>query len=116
MANRKYANGRTLEYAAEADCKANGYWARRLPSSKGECDVIAVKLGEVLMIQCKLDGYMPPAERVKLFNVAAIHGCVPLLASWHKEGRAARTIRYERLVTPAAMCDWIPDHAMEATR
>lgn len=113
MPNRKYANGRTLEYAALHFLEDNGYWATRAPGSKGAADVIALKPGEILMVQCKLDGYLTSAERDQLYGLAALLGAIPLAARWHKTGREARTVAFERLITPAAACGWTPDHGLE---
>ena len=117
MPNRKYANGRDLEYATVHILEADGYWVMRAPGSKGKVDVLALKPGEILMVQCKLDGYLTPSERTGLFGLAAMFGAVPLVSYWHKpSARAARTVAFDRLVTPIARCDWTPDHGLEAVR
>ena len=116
MANRRYANGRTLEYAAKDALEDNGYWATRAPGSKGPADVIALKYGETLLVQCKLDGYLTPAERAQLYGLALMLGAIPLAARWHKDGNAARVVAFERIVTPDASCDWTPDHGFESAR
>lgn len=114
MPNRKYANGRTLEYAAVHALELDGYWVMRAAGSKGAIDVLALKPGEILMVQCKLDGYMTPGQRTQLYGLAAMLGAVPLVAYWRKDGRAARRVAFDQLLTPVARCDWSPDHGFEA--
>lgn len=123
MPNAQYRAGQKVAYALTGNGKkpgelrANGYQCMMSAGSKGDhkIDIIAWKPGERLAIQCKVDGYLPPRERWALFNSARNLGAIPLLAWWHKEGRAARTIAYARLLSaePGDMTPWTPDHAME---
>ncbi len=118
MPNARYANGRKLEYAAQEALEANGYWTIRAPGSKGAVDVVALKAGETLLVQCKLDGYMTPADRSRLWELARTLRAVPLVACWRKEGQSARTVAFARLVTRAGKVTgeiWTPDHALEVT-
>ena len=116
-----YSDGRKLEYAAQADLEADGYWCKRSPGSKGKDDVLALKgsltLGnlELLFVQCKLAGTMGPGERHALAALAVQLGGTALCARWAKEGRAARTVEFRELTGPGPK-DWRPwtaDHALE---
>lgn len=77
-----YHDGRRVEYAVIEDLKANGYDTIRGASSKGLADVVAIKAGQVLLVNCKRTKPPGPAERVDLLRVAAhLPGvAVPLVA------------------------------------
>jgi Holliday junction resolvase len=58
-----------------------GCIAQRSPKSSSTLDVIAILPGGcVQLIQAKLGGYMPPAERMALVELAARYGAEPILA------------------------------------
>lgn len=110
-----YRNGADLERAVKHHLEDNGYQlVIKSGGSKGKVDVIALKPGETLLIQCKLTGTMSPADRVALRHLALGLGAVPLLARWAKEGNAARTIGYTELISmgPAGNRPWTPDRAL----
>jgi len=100
--NSNYQRGRRLEYDAAAALEADGYLVMRAPGSKGCADLIALKMGEVLLVQCKTDGYLTPAERAELYGAAELVGAVPLSARWVKDGRAARKVWFAELVSAAS--------------
>ena len=79
---------------------------------------MAIKLGETLLVQCKRpkDGYLLPAERVALRQLALRLGAVPLAGYWYKQGRAARKPAFRELTSmgPAGNRDWTPDHGMQS--
>lgn len=108
-----YSDGRRLEYATQNELERNGYITVRTAGSHGAVDVLGFKQGEIVMVQCKLTGKLGPAERTKVYGLAAMVGAVPLVARWHKDGRSAREVRFERLLSPLALCDWTPDHGFE---
>ena len=111
-----YSDGRKLEYATMLDLTGNGYWTIRAAGSKGAADIVAIKRGELMFVQCKLSGTMPPAERVALLNLAIDFGGIPLCARWVKEGRAARMVEFRQLTGPGPR-DWQPwtaNHALKA--
>ena len=114
MPNAAYRDGRKLEYAAHHLLTDNGYIMFRTAGSHGKADLIAFKPGEILLIQCKLDGEMGPADRADLVKMAALVDAVPLVAYWHKEGRAARTVRFYRITYMSrTRVPWTPDHALQ---
>lgn len=51
-----YQRGRAFEYRVREYYKHLGYWVLRSPQSRGPADLICLKKGEVLLVQCKLDG------------------------------------------------------------
>jgi Holliday junction resolvase len=110
-----YRNGADLERAVKHDLEDNGYLlVIKSGGSKGKVDVIALKRGETVIVQCKRAGTISPADRTALRRLALDLGAIPLLARWHKEGNAARTIAYIELTSmgPAGNRPWTPDHAL----
>jgi holliday junction resolvase Hjr len=110
-----YRAGGDLERAAKAHLEDNGYYVVKSAGSKGTADLVAIKRGEILLIQCKRAGFtMAPAERIKLRQLAAELGGVPLCGSWVKNGRAARSVGFMELISmgPAGTRPWTPDHAL----
>ena len=110
-----YRNGADLERAVKHHLEENGYvLVIKSGGSKGKVDVIGLKLGETVLVQCKRSGTMSPADRVALRQLALALRAVPLLARWVKEGNAARYIGYTELTSmgPAGHRPWTPDHAL----
>lgn len=106
-----YRNGAELERAAKHLLEDNGYFVVKAGGSKGAADLVALKPGEILLVQCKTDGYLRPGERLALVELAADLAAIPLTGEWHKEGRAAREVRFRF----AGGCRevWSPDWALE---
>lgn len=96
-----YARGRRLEWDVQHDLESNGYETMRAASSKGIADVAAFKPGQVVFVQAKTNGRIPPAERVELLRLAAmVPGAVAVVA-------ARPTTTYRRLTGPGPK-DWEP--------
>ena len=89
-----YRNGYELERAARQYLEQAGYFVVRAGGSKGVADLVALSPYEALLVQCKLDGYVPPGERAALVNMAGYLGAEALIGSWHKVGRTARRVRF----------------------
>ena len=90
----KYRYGRQFEYRVRDALKAIGYFALRSPASRTPIDVLAVRHGLVLFIQCKRNRMLRPGEWNELFDLAISCGAIPILAS-SVTGRGAT---YERLI------------------
>jgi Holliday junction resolvase len=75
-----YSRGRALEYDTRDLLKAEGYEVIRAAGSKGKIDLVAFKTGEWLFVQCKIDGWIPPAERAELWRLAKIADAQALVA------------------------------------
>lgn len=95
----QYAKGRRLEWKVRKDLVGNGYLVVRAAGSKGDtkADLIAIKPGQILFVQVKDDGALPPAEWDRLVEVAGWVGAIPVLAA---KGGRGEGIRYTRLLGP----------------
>jgi len=104
-----YEDGRRVEWAVVHDLQENGYETTRAASSKGFSDVVAIKAGQVLIVNCKRTSMPGPAERKHTLRVAnLLPGVgVPLVALHPKGG----LLTYRRLVGIKAdgWIPWTPD-------
>ncbi len=89
-----YSDGRRLEYAARDVLAADGYEVFRSAGSKGTADLIAIKPGDIVLVQCKKSKPIGPAERDALRSLATKIHAVPLEARWVKDGREARRVGF----------------------
>ena len=105
-----YRNGGDLERAAKKHLETEGYYVVKSAGSKGLADLVALKRGETLLIQCKTRGTMTRAARMALRMLALRVGATPLLCSWYKEGSAARVPSFGELVA-AGLLPWTADRA-----
>lgn len=92
-ASTKYRLGRAVEYRVRDVLKEAGYFAMRSPASKTPIDVVAIKPGQVLLIQCKRSGALPPGEWNELYDLALSCGAIPVMA----ERPYPRTLNFWRL-------------------
>lgn len=104
-----YEQGRKVEYDVIDYLKGNGYDTIRGASSKGIADVVAVKTGQVLFVNCKRTTPPGPAERADLLRVAAmLPGVgVPLVALHPRR----ESLQFRRLtgVGPKQWVVWTAD-------
>jgi hypothetical protein len=100
-----YSEGRRVEWTVVADLQNNGYETIRAASSKGLADVVAIKEGQVLLVNCKRTIMPGPAERKDLLRIAAmLPGVgVPLVAL-----HPFRLPLVYRLLTGPGPKDWAP--------
>lgn len=107
-----YSDGVRVEHAVIDDLKADGYDTVRAASSKGLADVVAIKAGQVLLVNCKRTRMPSPAERVDLLRIAShLPGiAIPLVA---RKPRGSRRATYVELTGPGAKDTrpWSPDYA-----
>lgn len=116
MPNQDYRRGGDLERAVKTELEASGYrLVIKSAGSKGRADIVALKRGETLIVQCAVSAYKSPADRRELRRLAdelAVPGLTvrPLIAGWHKIGRAARTVRYLEVTDTEApdVFPWTP--------
>lgn len=88
-----YKRGYLFESTIAGQLRQDGYFCVRSGGSHGVADVVALKPGQVLLIQAKIDGELPAAEWNELFAIALQIGAVPLLAWRPKRG----VLEYRRL-------------------
>jgi Holliday junction resolvase len=120
-AENRYKAGRAFEYRVRDVLRPLGFFVQRSPGSKGAIDLLAVRDGLALMVQCKRGGACPPKEWNALFDLATSHGCVPVLASaelgkgatfWRmtarKSGERGQRQPMEPYAVPARAPGWAP--------
>jgi Holliday junction resolvase len=106
-----YTRGYLFEQKISGQLTQDGYWCIEARGSHGIADVVALKPGQVLLIQAKIDGIISIADWNRLLDLATRLGAVPLLAWRPKRG----VIEYRRLVEarvarqPIVYEVWVPD-------
>jgi Holliday junction resolvase len=75
-----YRFGRAFEYRVRDALREQGYFCLRSPQSKSPLDLIAIRRGCVLFVQCKRNGALRPKEWNELLDLAQSVGAVPLMA------------------------------------
>ena len=102
-----YEDGRRFEWATRDALRADGYDVLRTAGSKSKVDLVGIKAGQLLLVQCKRSGVCPPAERAALVELAAAVDALPIVAWKPTRG----VIGYRRLLsaTVGHHADWTPD-------
>lgn len=99
-----YDRGVRLERAVRHSLESDGYEVIRSAGSKTKVDLIAIKAGELLLIQCKAGtGVVSPAERASLVSTASKVGACPIVVT-----KADREPMRWRLLTGVGPQDWMP--------
>ena len=107
-----YDRGRRFEWAVRDHLTAEGYDVIRSAGSKSKVDLVALKPGQTLLVQCKRNGKCPPGERVALLRLASYSTTsVPIVAEL--KDRPAR-ISLRRLTGPRH-AEWEPFTTDEVT-
>jgi Holliday junction resolvase len=75
-----YRVGRAFEYRTRDYLKSIGYIVMRSPGSRSPVDLVAIKRGGVLLVQCKRGGALPVGEWNALYRMATSSGSVPVMA------------------------------------
>ena len=98
MPNRNYQRGRAFEYRVKYHLEKLGYYVVRSYASKGLFDLIAAppyppfeiymwpQSNFALLVQCKTNGYIPPAERSALVEASKKYLGFIVIASKDKNG------------------------------
>ena len=79
-----YIKGRNFEYRVKNHVTRRGWVVFRSSGSHGIADLVALRAGEVWLVQCRLNGYMAPLERIGFVEAARELGVVPVIA--YREG------------------------------
>jgi len=77
----KYAKGRRIEYKVKNILSKAGWYVWRLAASK-PFDLIAIKNGEILIVECKKGSSLTKMEKIKLLKIARNGGATPILAKY----------------------------------
>lgn len=85
-----YARGRRFEHRIAEELQKRGYYTILSAGSHSVTDVMAVKAGAVLFVQCKKHGALPPGEWNELMDQAEAHGGIPILADQEAPRRPLR--------------------------
>lgn len=99
----QYSRGYAFEQTIAGQLRQDGYFCIRAGGSHGVADVVALKPGQVLLIQAKIDGEISTADWNELYATAERLGAVALLAWRPKRGQVSywqltglRVVRGER--------------------
>lgn len=99
----RYEAGRRFEWRVRDELTDDGYAVIRSAGSKTKVDLVAIKPGQWLLVQCKRDGRIGPAERSKLLSLASMCAALPVVAAL--DGGRPAQVTY-RLLTGAGPRDW----------
>ena len=105
--------GRRVEHAVRDHLTGQGYEVIRAAASKGPADLVAIKTGQVLLINVKRTALPSPAERAELLRLASLLPGVGVPVIARKPPRLP--VRLERVLTadrsPSARVPFHPDFA-----
>lgn len=76
----KYRLGRYVEYRVRDSLRKLGYFVLRSPRSKGPVDLVALKRGVVILLQCKRSMVMGVAEWNAIYRIAESIGAIAVVA------------------------------------
>lgn len=82
-----YQVGKRFEDKTRDALRADGYEVTRAAGSKTKLDLIALKPGQLLFVQCKRGGVCSTAEWDRVVELAGWVGAVPVLAVNGPRGR-----------------------------
>ena len=91
----KYRIGRAFEYKCRDHLKSLGFFVMRSPRSSSPVDLVAIRPGEVLFVQCKRNGVLGVADWNALIELAESSGATPILAA----DQPRSTPRYVRMTS-----------------
>ena len=80
-----YSRGANFERRVKKYLENGGYLVIRSAGSHSPVDLVALRAGEVLLIQVKLNGEIPQVEAEQLIEIARENQCQALLA-WNWKG------------------------------
>ena len=90
-----YRRGADFERRVMAHLGRTGYATLRSAGSHSPADVVAVRRGEVLFVQCKRNGRLDPDEWNDFWEFCGKAGALPIMAHVGPQGRG---ISYKRLL------------------
>lgn len=91
-----YARGSDFERRTKAQLEGFGYAVIRSAGSHSPADLVAMRHGEIVGVQCKRNGRLYPEEWNKFLDWCEAAGATPVLAS---KGPRGSGIIYSRLTS-----------------
>jgi len=91
-----YSRGADFERRTAKNMESFGYVTVRSAGSHSPADIIALRGGDAVAIQCKRDGRLDPDEWNEFWEWCQTGGAVPILA---KAGKNGRGIIYAKLTS-----------------
>ena len=99
----QYAKGYAFEQKVAGHLAQEGYFVIRAGGSHGVADLVALKWGETLLVQCKTNGVISIGDWNALYGVAQRVGAVALVAFRPSRGLIAyRQLGARRVARQAA--------------
>jgi Holliday junction resolvase len=102
-----YQRGLVFEHATRTHLQTEGYDVIRAAGSHTPADLIAIKQGQLLLVQCKLDGRIGPHARNQLLELAHKIDTGIAIVAWKKRGTI--NPQYRQLTGPGPT-DWTDFH------
>ena len=81
----RYRRGANFERRVRHIFEEDGYQCWRSAGSKSPADIICLRRGELILIQCQTNSYFPPGKRQQLEELVRENNCQGRLV--HREGR-----------------------------
>ena len=88
-----YDQGRRFEWLVRDYLRDNGYEVIRAAGSKTKADLIALKPGQILIVQCKRTSIPGPSERREIVRLAQMVQAVPIVATRGSRGTGGPLLR-----------------------
>ena len=93
MPNPRYDAGARFERRVKEYLESKGFWVCRSAGSRSAIDLLAIKAGEIMLCQCKVDGRLSQVEREQLLELEQETGGYAVIAS--RDGRRIKMMRLE---------------------
>jgi len=87
--SNNYSRGANFERQVRDLYRSEGWWVGRSAGSHSVVDLIAMRCGEICLIQCKTDGALSKAERAQIIDLAQENTCQAVLA-YKSKGKIIR--------------------------
>ena len=92
MRNKRYVKGRRWEWKVKKQWEQDGFLVYRSAGSKGAADLIAIKDGQVYLIQVQVNKKPSRAKILRLIAEAWKYGAFAVLIVWDSKKRQLDTI------------------------
>jgi len=81
----RYRKGANFERRCRRFLEEKGWFVIRSGGSKSPVDLVALRDGEIALIQCRVSGYLPQKEKEELLGIAKRNKCQAWVA--FREGK-----------------------------